>query len=143
MWGSRNYQFFITNEYGKVGTIVKEYNKRYERIWKTILCVPTGKVASYGQIASLSGLPGRARMVGKCIGEAPSTMPLPWYRILRSNGQLAFKEQSDAASRQRQHLLTEGIVVNNNRVCLNKYQWQPNLDELLIQLGHPPEEGWE
>jgi len=55
------------------------------RIWKTVQAVPAGRVASYGQIADLAGLPGRARLVGKSLGLAPANLKLPWYRILRSS----------------------------------------------------------
>ena len=44
---------------------------KYQRIWQTVLQIPAGKVASYGQIADLAGLPGRARLVGKALGKAP------------------------------------------------------------------------
>ena len=40
-------------------------DSKYQRIWQTVLQIPVGKVASYGQIADLAGLPGRARLVGK------------------------------------------------------------------------------
>ncbi|MFN6263725.1 MAG: MGMT family protein, partial [Chromatiaceae bacterium] len=34
-------------------------NPHYSRIWQTVQQIPAGKVASYGQIADLAGLPGR------------------------------------------------------------------------------------
>ena len=34
--------------------------------------IPKGKVACYGQIADLAGLPGRARLVGKALGKVPN-----------------------------------------------------------------------
>ena len=49
----------------------------HERIWRTVLVVPEGRVASYGQIADLAGLPGRARMVGKVLGLAPDELNVP------------------------------------------------------------------
>ena len=62
----------------------------YQKIWRTVQAVPAGKVASYGQIADLAGLPGRARLVGKCLGYVPAEgyrqQTVPWFRILRSDG---------------------------------------------------------
>ena len=39
----------------------------YQRIWQTVQAIPLGNVASYGQIADLAGLPGRARLVGTAL----------------------------------------------------------------------------
>ena len=111
-------------------------SEKHQRIWQTVLAVPAGKVSSYGQIADLAGLPGRARLVGKVLGQAPESMQLPWYRILRSNGQLAFAKGSEAAARQKGLLQTEGVVVLNNRVRLAEFQWQPDLAELLFKLEY-------
>ena len=108
----------------------------YEKIWQTVLAVPPGKVASYGQIADLAGLPGRARLVGKALGNTPNSMDVPWYRILRSNGQIAFPPGSEQAKHQTGLLQEEGVVVLNNRVKLKTFQWQPDLAELLFKLEY-------
>lgn len=105
----------------------------YQRIWQTVLQIPVGKVASYGQIADLAGLPGRARLVGRVLGYAPPELRIPWYRVLRSNGSLAFTAGTDAANEQRQLLLEEGVIVKNNKVAKH-YCWQPDLAELLFKL---------
>ena len=59
---------------------------KQQKIWQTVLQIPAGKIASYGQIADLAGLPGRARLVGKTLGLAPDELQLPWYRVMRSGG---------------------------------------------------------
>ena len=111
-----------------------EPSDKVKRIWKTVIAVPKGKVASYGQIADLAGLPGRARLVGKALGLAPKEMALPWYRILRSNGRLAFEKGSKKALRQKGFLQEEGVVVLNNRVKLSQFGWQPDLADILMKL---------
>ncbi|MCF6194262.1 MAG: MGMT family protein [Kangiellaceae bacterium] len=109
-------------------------SQKVKQIWKTVVIIPKGKVASYGQIADLAGLPGRARLVGKALGLAPKSMALPWYRVLRSSGQLAFEKGSKNAQRQKGFLQEENVVVLNNRVKLKDYGWQPDLAEMLMQL---------
>ena len=104
------------------------------KIWRTTLQIPTGKVASYGQIADLAGLPGRSRMVGKAMGQAPKELNVPWYRVLRSDGKIAFPAGSELALRQTGLLQEEGVVVLRNRVKLAEFQWQPDLQELLFKL---------
>lgn len=111
-------------------------NPAYQRIWQTVLKIPPGKVSSYGQIADLAGLPGRARLVGKALGAAPSDQPLPWYRVLRANGQIAFPAGSRHAQIQRERLLAEGVLVKGQRVALKTFGWQPNLAELVFDLSY-------
>lgn len=106
----------------------------YPRIWQTVLAIPPGKVASYGQIADLAGLPGRARLVGRALGFAPDELEIPWHRVLRASGQLAFKAASKDAIRQSRLLAAEGVSVRNNRVDLKSFGWQPDSSELLFKL---------
>ena len=108
----------------------------YSRIWKTVALIPAGKVAAYGQVADLAGLPGRARMIGKALGFAPKELQLPWHRVLRSSGQIAFPVGSDLATEQQQRLRQEGVMVNGLRVSMKKYQWQPDLPTLLMALDY-------
>lgn len=115
---------------------MNEPSDKVKRIWKTVVVVPKGKVASYGQIADLAGLPGRARLVGKSLRLAPKEMALPWYRIVRSNGQLAFEKSSQYALRQKGLLQEEGIAVLNNRVKLDQFGWQPDLADILMKLEY-------
>lgn len=112
------------------------HSKQYQQIWRTVLQVPAGSVASYGQIADLAGLPGRARLVGKSLGYWPEELQVPWYRILRSNGQIAFPAGSEQAEEQKGRLQQEGVVALNNRVKFKDFQWQPDLAELLFKLEY-------
>lgn len=107
----------------------------YPQIWQTIQQIPAGKVASYGQIADLGGLPGRARLVGKALGMAPKTMDLPWQRVLRSNLTLAFAPGTPQALLQRSLLLAEGVTFQGQQV-LKSLRWQPDLAELLFALEY-------
>lgn len=106
----------------------------YQKIWRTVQMIPAGKVSSYGQIADLAGLPGRARLVGKSLGFIPKDMQVPWYRVLRSSGQIAFPKGTEQAEKQKGLLQQENVVVLNNRVKFKEFQWQPDLAEMLFKL---------
>jgi methylated-DNA-protein-cysteine methyltransferase-like protein len=106
-----------------------------ERIWHTVGLIPVGSVASYGKIADLAGLPGRARYVGYCLRNVPASLTLPWYRVLRSNGQIAFPAGTPQALTQCELLADEQVLVQNNRVNLKLYGWEPGLGVLLHQLA--------
>lgn len=102
-----------------------------QRIWTTVCKVPYGRVSSYGYIADLAGLPGRARMVGRVMQYAPQNMQVPWHRILRSTGRIAFSAASKQAEIQKGLLQEEGVVVLNHRVSLKQFGWRPDLGELM------------
>lgn len=107
---------------------------QYAKIWRTVQLIPLGKVASYGQIADLAGLPGRARLVGKSLGGVPKELDVPWYRVLRANGQIAFPKGSEASQIQTGLLQQENVAVFNHSVKMALFQWRPNLAEMLWKL---------
>ena len=113
-------------------------NPLYARIWQTVQTIPYGKVACYGQIADLAGLPGRARMVGKALGKVPEGgwkgRSVPWFRVINSQGKISFAVSSEYFERQRGCLQEEGVMVIGCRVKLKDFQWLPDLGELLFGL---------
>ena len=107
---------------------------KYSAIFKVVNLVPKGRVASYGQIADLAGLPGRARLVGKALGYVPEDMQVNWHRVLRSNGQIAFSVGTPQSVVQTQKLQEENVAVFNNRVNMKEFQWSPDIHTLLHEL---------
>lgn len=104
---------------------------RMRRIWETIQDIPQGSVASYGQIAEIAGIPRGARQVAYALRHSPRGLELPWHRVIRSSGKSAFDPNSRHFRMQRDRLMEEGVVVNSGKVDMNKYRWEPALDELL------------
>lgn len=100
-------------------------------IRRTIAQIPRGRVASYGEIALRAGLPRRARLVGRVLREAGAAAKLPWQRVLRSDGRIAFASGSRAFREQRARLLEEGVVVHKGRVNLQRFGWQRDVDAQL------------
>jgi methylated-DNA-protein-cysteine methyltransferase-like protein len=105
--------------------------KRNERIWATIRDIPQGCVASYGQIAEIAGVPRGARQVGYALRHLPRGHDVPWYRVIRSSGRIAFEKGSDAFNEQSKRLMMEDVAILEGRIDMQKYRWQPDLDELL------------
>lgn len=100
-----------------------------ERIRATIERVPRGRVATYGGIALVAGLPGRARLVGTVLGKQPADSPLPWHRIINAAGRSSFPEGSTAYQRQQARLKAEGVRVVKGRVDLKGFGWPRPADE--------------
>ncbi|SBV46707.1 methylated-DNA-protein-cysteine S-methyltransferase related protein [Xanthomonas translucens pv. graminis ART-Xtg29] len=87
----------------------------HARILATIRAIPSGQVRGYGEVAMLAGLPGRARLVARVLGGNTDTT-LPWHRVLRSDGRIAFAEGSRGFREQCQRLGGEGVAVQGGRV---------------------------
>ena len=84
-------------------------------ILAAVRAIPRGQVAGYGEVAHRAGLPGRARLAARVL--AHNTDPgLPWHRVLRADGRIAFPEGSDEHREQCQRLRTEGVMVEGGRV---------------------------
>lgn len=105
--------------------------QRYRRIWATVADIPSGSVASYGQIADIAGIPRGARQVGYALRRAPDGMNLPWHRVVQAGGTIAFDRGSVQFEEQAKRLATEGVLLMNGRVDMGRYRWEPDLDELL------------
>ena len=99
-------------------------------IVRVIRSIPRGSVTSYGEIAARSGLPGRARLVGRVLGEFSGT-GLPWFRVLRADGRIAFPPGSRAFKQQVRELAGEGVLVVRGRVDISLHGWDRNLDATL------------
>jgi methylated-DNA-protein-cysteine methyltransferase-like protein len=96
----------------------------YSRIYKIVNHIPCGKVATYGQIAQLAGIPGHARQVGYALHNLPDGSGVPWHRVINQKGHISLISNTFARSRQRELLESEGIVFDSNGViALEKYQW--------------------
>lgn len=95
-----------------------------------IAAIPSGTVLSYGEVARRAGLPRRARMVAQALRAAPDALGLPWHRVLRSDGRIAFTPDSAAFREQRRRLRAEGVeVTDNGKVRITAPP--ATLDELL------------
>lgn len=104
-----------------------------EQMLQVLKLVPVGRVVSYGQLADLAGLPGRARLAGRCLRQCEETVP--WHRVVRSDGRLAFSAGSEQFTEQRIRLTDEGINVINGRVKMREVVWKPDLYTLLAELS--------
>ncbi|MDA0653490.1 MAG: methylated-DNA--[protein]-cysteine S-methyltransferase [Proteobacteria bacterium] len=56
------------------------------RVWRALLNIPPGRLATYGAIAGAVGRPSAARAVGSAIGANPIGYLIPCHRVIRSTG---------------------------------------------------------
>ncbi|WOT06643.1 MGMT family protein [Shewanella youngdeokensis] len=105
-----------------------------QKIWHIVSIIPEGKVSSYGKVADLAGLPGRARYVSTALKAAPASLALPWHRVINSQGKIAFTEGSDPFIEQVELLRSEGVTVVRGRVILSEFEWRPDIATLVLSI---------
>lgn len=105
-------------------------DNRVAAIETAVLALREGEAVSYGEIARRAGLPRRARLVGKVLRETERN--LPWHRVVRADGRIAFPQGSREFHIQVQRLEAEGIKVLNGRIRFATEQdRERTLDEIL------------
>ena len=94
------------------------------RLFQVIHAIPKGRVATYGQVAELAGLPRAARLVGNTLKKLPKNSKLPWHRVINSSGKISLPMDGNGKV-QKQRLEKEGIVFLKGKINLQHYLWQP------------------
>lgn len=107
----------------------------YQKMRIVCLAIPKGRVATYGQIALLCGMPNHSRQVGHALKRCLAGKDVPAYRVVNSRGELSGAIHFDMPDEQRFLLMSEGIEVIWSgkvwRVDLKKYGWRNTAEEAL------------
>ena len=99
--------------------------EKYDLIYSVVMSIPGGTVATYGQVAAIAGLAGRARQVGYALRCLPDDSGVPWHRVVNAKGEISRRGSPGSEFEQRALLEEEGIVFNKrNRLPLEQYQWE-------------------
>jgi methylated-DNA-protein-cysteine methyltransferase-like protein len=118
------------------------FSDSYARIYAVVRAIPPGRVATYGQVAALAGLAGRARQVGYALHALPDSTDLPaapataerppdvpWQRVINARGEVTPRADHSLPGRegfQRFLLEEEGVDFDlAGRVDLERFLWQP------------------
>ena len=87
--------------------------------------IPTGKVATYGQVARIAGIPNNSRQVGSVLKSLPANSGFPWYRVVNSRGEISERGDENSQNFQRVALESEKIQFDDRgRVSLNEFGWE-------------------
>jgi methylated-DNA-protein-cysteine methyltransferase-like protein len=101
------------------------YKSTYLKIYRTVRQVPSGRVATYGQIAREAGLPGHARLVGYALHMLSEDSDVPWHRVINTRGEISRLPDPDAGLIQRRMLESEGVRFDEyGRIDLHRFRWQ-------------------
>ncbi|NJK40278.1 MAG: MGMT family protein [Acaryochloridaceae cyanobacterium SU_2_1] len=109
----------------------------YEQIYALVREIPRGKVATYGQIASLLGREGHARQVGYALYRVDTHTDIPWHRVLNAKGMISESPQRQGSDDLQRLLLEQEQVIFNHKgqINLHQYRWHPPLVEGLMAKG--------
>ncbi|MCF7912822.1 MAG: MGMT family protein [Candidatus Cloacimonetes bacterium] len=99
----------------------------YDKIYQVVRQIPRGKVATYGQIAALAGLPRQARLVGYAMHNIPEGSDIPWQRVINAKGEISNYGDDQWVKFHRSLLESEGVVFNDKgKIPLKIFQWLNN-----------------
>ena len=101
-------------------------SNNYPRIYAVVSRIPRGRVATYGQIAALAGLPRQARLVGYSMHALPADSAVPWHRVVNAAGKISIRSNGlGHDDLQAQLLRREGVRFVAGAIALARYRWQP------------------
>ena len=101
----------------------------YALVWGIAKRIPRGRVATYGQLAALLGMPKHARQVGYALSASPGNMKIAWHRVVNAEGRISLRLkhwETGSDDLQRILLEAEGIKFDDSgRIELKKFRWHP------------------
>jgi methylated-DNA-protein-cysteine methyltransferase-like protein len=100
---------------------------KHALIYAAVSRIPRGRVATYGQIAQLAGLPDHARLVGYALHALPERTRVPWHRVVNAKGTISIRTSGSGHDiLQKKMLQREGVRIGKDgRLSLALYRWRP------------------
>jgi methylated-DNA-protein-cysteine methyltransferase-like protein len=94
----------------------------FERVYEAVRAIPRGRVATYGQVARLLGLPRGARAVGWALRalDPRRERVVPWHRVVGAGGRISPRAGAGPAL-QRRRLRAEGVAFRGAHVDLRRH----------------------
>lgn len=109
------------------GEADKQRKGFFQSVYALVKRIPRGKVATYGQIASLLGAPRSARVVGWAMHGNPHGPRVPCHRVVQRGGSLSPNYCIEDPGRQRRLLEREGVTfLLGGRIDMARHQWLPS-----------------
>ena len=94
-----------------------------ERIALVVGSIPSGKVATYGQVAAIAGNPRAARQVVRTLKMWSRTRNLPWHRVVNREGRISLPS-GGGYEEQRGLLESEDVAFGlDGRIDMKHHRW--------------------
>lgn len=99
-------------------------DRTYARIYAVVRRIPRGRIATYGQVAALAGMPRHARQVGYALHALGSDSDVPWHRVVNARGEVSPRTVPGWEEVQRDLLEEEEVEIARGRIDLARYGWK-------------------
>lgn len=97
----------------------------FAKVYEIVKQIPLGKVATYGQIARLTGNPRMSRQVGWALHVNPEPYVIPCHRVVNREGKLSGGFAFGGIDVQRYLLQSEGVqFVDDETVDITQFLWE-------------------
>lgn len=97
-------------------------------VYRVVRRIPVGRVATYGQIAVLAGMPRAARQVGYALHALADDSTVPWHRVVNATGRISLRDAWEVGDLQRARLESEGVGFDaGGRIDLAAAAWRPRV----------------
>ena len=107
-----------------------------QRVYAVVALIPSGRLATYGQVADWMAAYGCARQVGWALRRLDFPSEIPWQRVVNARGRISMSLSREGSDwMQRELLFHEGIPVDHEgRLPLQRFLWEPTTEELTQAL---------
>ncbi|MGD1871885.1 MAG: MGMT family protein [Mastigocoleus sp.] len=104
----------------------------YTRIYEVVRQIPRGKVTTYGRVAELAEMYGKARVVGYALYKVDTNSDIPWHRVVNAKGEISYSPLRQGMDYVQRNLLEdEGIeFTREGKINLRQYEWISELPTL-------------
>ena len=104
----------------------------FEAVYDVVRLIPSGRVTTYGAIASYLGSKGSARMVGWALHQVAHQKDIPAHRVVNRQGLLTGKLHFKGTYTMEQRLAAEGVTTQEDQIQrFKELFWNP-AEELTI-----------
>jgi methylated-DNA-protein-cysteine methyltransferase-like protein len=102
----------------------------FDAIYQVVSLIPSGRVTSYGAIASYLGSKGGARLVGWAMNASHGQASIPAHRVVNRTGVLTGKNFF-GGNRMQELLEAEGLTIHNDQIQnFHSHFWDPSIELL-------------
>src|SRR5262245_11636811 len=121
-WATGKHRKLQTSPKRRLQVADLQGDEAVEAICAVIRRIPVGWVATYGQVATMAGLPRRARLVGRILQRLDPATRIPWHRVVNAKGEVSYRPSRNGGDTlQRRLLEKEGLKFDRrNRLDLER-----------------------
>ena len=99
----------------------------FQKVYKVVKMIPSGRVSTYGLIAKYLGSTNSSRVVGYAMNASHQNSEIPAHRVVNRVGLLTGKYHFSGTTLMKDLLESEGVKIQNDRVVnFKKVVWDPS-----------------